>query len=153
VYVLACMAALSLPSHGDQEVSPCSHRSETVTAHSCVCACMHACGAVSVIAWRPGCKSLLFPQRSTHGALVCMCMHAALSLPSHVEQYVSLCSSSNGTLTAYSFVYVHACMHAALSLPSHGQQAVSLCSSRSAAQHLQPTRAYVHTCMRRYLLW
>jgi hypothetical protein len=106
---LVCMcihAALSLPLHGEQGVSLFSSRSAALTAHSCVCAC------VSAIAWRTVRKFLLFPQRSTHSSLVCMCMHAALSLPSHGEQAVSLCSSRSEALTAHSCVC--ACMRRCL---------------------------------------
>jgi hypothetical protein len=87
--LLMCMcmhAALSPPSHGYQEVSLYSYRRVALTVHSC----MHACDALSLTAWRTGCKSLLLSPRSTHSSLVCMCMHAARSLPSYAEQAVSL---------------------------------------------------------------
>jgi hypothetical protein len=91
------------------------------------------CGAVFAIAWRTGCKSLLFRQLSTDSSLVCMRMaYGALSLPSHGEQEVSLCSSLRAALIAHSCVCA---WRVALSLPSHGEQEVSLCSSRSAGAH------------------
>jgi hypothetical protein len=159
-------AALSLPSHGEQQVSLCSSRSAVPTAHSCMYA--HACGAVSAIAWRTVCKSLLFPQRSTHSSLVCMCMHVQLSLPSHCEQAVSLCSfCSAAQHSQLTRVYVHACgavsaiawgtasksllfpqrsthsslvcmcVHVELSLLSHGEQA-----ALPGAQHSQLIRVH-----------
>jgi hypothetical protein len=116
----------SLQSHNEQAVSLRSFLSTALRAQSCVC----ACGAVSAIAWRTGCKSLLFPQGSTHCSLICVCAwHAALSLPSHGKQAVSLCSSRSAALTSRSCACV---WHVALSLPSHGEQEVSLCSTHSS---------------------
>jgi hypothetical protein len=51
--------------------------------------------------------SLLFAQRRTHSSLVYV--HAALSLPWHDKQHVSLCSSCSAVLIA------HSCMCGAVS--------------------------------------
>jgi hypothetical protein len=109
-YVCAWHVALFLPSHGEQPVSLCSSRSGAVTTHS-LYVCM-ACGAVSAIAWWPVRKCLLFSQRSFHSSLVSMCMHAALSLPLHGGQFVSVCSFHSAAFTAHSCLC--ACMRRCL---------------------------------------
>jgi hypothetical protein len=102
-----------------------------------------ACGAVFAIEWRPGCKSLLFPQRRTHSSLVCMCMAcgAVCAIAWRTACKSLLFLQRSAALTAHSCVCA---WYAALSLSSHGEQHVSLCSSCSAAQHSELTRVYVY---------
>jgi hypothetical protein len=164
--------ALSLPSHGEQEVSLCSYRSAALTAHSCVCACMRRCRCHRV-ASRLYVSALIGTQRSqlirvyvhtcraalflpSHGEQAVsvrsynrteLTTHSLCMLPSHGEQRVSFCCYRRAAFTAHSCVYVHAC-GAALSLPSHGEQRVSRCSYRRAAL---TAHSCVCACMRRCL--